>query len=485
MRQFNPSTETLLQQLNNGEISSVQLTQSCLDRIASRNPDVAAFLAVSSEHALEKAEAVDKSRANGESLGLLAGIPIGVKDNICTKGITTTCSSRMLENFVPPYSATVTNKLEAADAVMIGKCNLDEFAMGSTTESSYFGSTNNPWDIERVPGGSSGGSAAAVADQQAIFSLGSDTGGSIRQPAAFCGVVGLKPTYGRVSRYGLVAFASSLDQIGPFAQDVGGAALLLEAICGDDPLDSTCLSHDVPEFSKTYDRPLEGLKIGIVESHLEDPLDTEIAASIRSAISMYEKMGATVTPVELPHSKYAVATYYLIAPSEASSNLSRYDGIHYGHRAENFSDLNELYCNSRSEGFGDEVKRRIMLGSYALSSGYYDAYYVKALKMRRLIRNDYDAAFENVDVILGPTTPTPAFKHGDIEEGSLLMYQSDVYTISANLAGLPAMSIPCGLTEGGLPIGFQLMAPAMQEERLLQAARMFEREHDWKEALTS
>ena len=483
MRNFTPPTSELLKQLESGEVTSVDLTQSCLDRINTRNPEVNAFLAVSSELALEKAAEVDQKRKAGDPVGLLAGIPVGVKDNICTTGIKTTCSSRMLENFVPPYSATSVEKLDAADAVIVGKCNLDEFAMGSTTESSYFGTTNNPWDTNRVPGGSSGGSAAAVADQQAIFSLGSDTGGSIRQPAAFCGVVGLKPTYGRVSRYGLVAFASSLDQIGPFAQDVEGAALLLEAIAGPDPLDSTCLDHPVPEYSKTFDQPLEGLRIGIVESHFEKPLDDEIGTSIRNVIAKYESLGATITPIELPHAKYAVATYYLIAPSEASSNLSRYDGIHYGHRAEQFGDLMELYCNSRSEGFGNEVKRRIMLGSYALSSGYYDAYYLKALKLRRLVRNDYDEAFKNVDVVLGPTTPTTAFKHGDIEEGSLLMYQADVYTISANLGGLPAMSIPCGVSSEGLPIGFQLMAPPMQEEKLLQAARMYEREHDWKAEL--
>ncbi len=430
---------------------------------------------------LAQAQRVDDKRAKGETLGSLAGLPVGVKDVICTQGKTTTCGSRMLENFVPPYDAHVIEKLKAADAVLLGKLNMDEFAMGSSNENSAFKPVRNPWDQTRTPGGSSGGSAAAVAARMTPLTLGSDTGGSIRQPAAFCGVVGLKPTYGRVSRYGLVAFASSLDQIGPLATDVAGAALLLEAIAGHDPRDSTSVDCSVPKYREKLEQPLAGLKIGIAAEHFQEGLNPEVEKAVREAIAVYESLGAEIREIHLPHSQYAVATYYLIAPSEASSNLARYDGVHYGFRSARFDNMIDMYEATRGEAFGPEVKRRIMIGTYALSAGYYDAYYLKALKVRRLIREDFDRAFQEVDIIATPVTPSPPFKIGELVDDPLAMYLSDIYTLSANLAGLPGISIPCGLSSGEkpLPIGLQLLAPPFEEERLLRAARMHERETNW------
>lgn len=473
------TTAELQNGLQAGTFSAVELTQSYLDAISSREESVGAFLTICGDSALSQAAAVDARRQDGEQLGALAGIPVALKDNICTAGRKTTCASRMLENFVPPYDAHIVTRLRAADAVLIGKTNLDEYAMGSSTENSALGKTKNPWNLQRTPGGSSGGSAASVAARLAPLAVGSDTGGSIRQPASFCGVVGMKPTYGRVSRYGLVAFASSLDQIGPFATDVTGAASLLEILAGHDERDSTSVNRPVPAYSKSVEQPLEGLRVGVVQKHFAEGLDEEVASSIRAAVDVYRSLGAEIVDVALPHSKYGVAVYYLIASSEASSNLARYDGVHYGHRASEFENMVDMYAASRAEGFGDEVKRRIMLGVYALSEGYSDQYYLKALKVRRLIRNDFDAAFKNVDVIAGPTCPTPAFKIGELVDDPLQMYLADVYTISANLAGIPGISVPTGFSSAGLPIGLQLLAAPFEEEKLLRAARMFERETDF------
>ncbi len=469
----------LLARMERGDITSADVTAAYLDVIDSHDGEVRAFVQVDRESALSQAREVDRRRGAGEHLGLLAGLPVAIKDILCTEGTRTTCCSRMLENFVPPYDAHAITLLKNADAVLIGKTNMDEFAMGSSTEHSYFGATRNPWDLECAPGGSSGGSAAAVAAQMSPLAVGTDTGGSIRQPAGFCGVVGMKPTYGRISRYGLVAFASSLDQIGPFANDVHGAALLLEAMSGYDQRDSTCIDTPVPRYSKTVEEPLEGLKIGVAAEHFVDGLDPEVEAAINAALDVYESLGAEIREINLPHAPYAVSVYYLIAPSEASSNLARYDGVHYGHRAESFENLVDMFSASRGEGFGDEVKRRIMLGTYALSAGYYDAYYLKALKVRRLIRQDFDKAFADIDVILSPVSPTPAFRIGEHDDDPLGMYLADIYTLSANLAGLPGISIPAGFSSAGLPIGLQLMAPPLEEERLLRAARMFERETEW------
>ncbi|MDA0808268.1 MAG: Asp-tRNA(Asn)/Glu-tRNA(Gln) amidotransferase subunit GatA [Planctomycetota bacterium] len=473
------TTDQLLDAMQSGAVSAVEVTQAYLDEISTHEESVGAFLAVDSEGALAQAAEVDRKRSAGETLGKLAGLPVAVKDNICTKGLATTCASRMLENFVPPYDAHVTTKLLNADAVIIGKTNLDEFAMGSSTENSALKVTRNPWNTDHAPGGSSGGSAAAVSARLAALSLGSDTGGSIRQPASFCGVVGMKPTYGRVSRYGLVAFASSLDQIGPFATDVTGTARLLESIAGHDNRDSTSVDRPVPSYSATVDQPLEGLRVGVVSEFFGEGISADVDSSVRAAIDVYRSLGAEVSEVSLPHTKYAVATYYLIACSEASSNLARYDGVHYGHRAERFENMIDMYAASRAEGFGAEVKRRIMLGVFALSEGYSDQYYLKALKVRRLIRNDFDSAFENVDVLAGPTCPTPAFKIGELVDDPLQMYLSDICTISANLAGIPGVSVPAGFSRDGLPIGLQLLAGPFEEEKLLRAARMFERETDW------
>jgi len=474
------TTSELHRGLTDGTLTSRAVTGAFLDRICAGDGRIRAFLQVAAETALEQADVIDAKRRAGARVGPLAGLPVAIKDVICERGVPCTCASKMLENFKPPYDAHVIERLRAADAVLIGRTNMDEFAMGSSSENSAYQITRNPWDETRSPGGSSSGSAAAVAAEMAPLSLGSDTGGSIRQPASFCGVVGLKPTYGRVSRYGLVAFASSLDQIGPFARDVTGAALLLQVIAGHDPRDSTSVDRPVPDYLAALEQPLAGLKIGIAAEHFAEGLDPEVERTVRAAIEVYRQLGATIKLIQLPHTKYAVATYYIIAPSEASSNLSRYDGIHYGHRTAQPGNLFELYARSRGEGFGAEVKRRIMIGTFALSAGYADKYYVKALKVRRLIRQDFDAAFADVDVIAGPVAPTPAFKIGELANDPLAMYLSDVYTLSANLAGIPGMSVPCGFSAGGLPIGMQLLAPPFAEERLLRAAKMYEGATDWK-----
>ncbi|MBC2601878.1 Asp-tRNA(Asn)/Glu-tRNA(Gln) amidotransferase subunit GatA [Puniceicoccus vermicola] len=466
--------------LADGEISSVDLTTACLNRIEAVDGSVKAFLSVDREDALAQARASDERRAQGKSLGPLDGIPLALKDIVAVTGQPLTCASKMLENFVSPYDATSVEKLKAAGAVLFGRLNMDEFAMGSSTENSAFGRTHNPWDLDRVPGGSSGGSAASVAAAETILSLGSDTGGSIRQPAAFCGTVGLKPTYGRISRFGLVAFASSLDQIGPFTRCVEDAALFLDAVCGHDPKDSTSLPDQKTDFlagmASLKDRKW---KIGVPKEFLAEGLDPEVRASVESAIEFYEGQGCTVEEVSLPHSSYAVPVYYILATAEASSNLARYDGIRYGHRSEEAKDGIELYYKSRGEGFGEEVKRRIMLGTYVLSSGYYDAYYLRAQKVRSLIRKDFDDAFAKVDCLIGPATPTVAFRAGDKVDDPLSMYLSDVYTISANLAGLPAMSVPCGLSSEGCPIGMQIISPVLQEAEMLAVAKKFEDAHEF------
>lgn len=462
-----------------GRTTCVELAQSYLDRIGALDERVGAYLGVDREDVLRQAEAIDCKRVSGAALGKLAGLPVTLKDNICVRGGRTTCASRMLESFSSPYDAHIVERIRAADGILLGRANLDEFAMGSSCENSAFQQTHNPWDLERTPGGSSGGSAAAVAGGMAPLALGSDTGGSIRQPASYCGIVGMKPTYGRVSRYGLVAFASSLDQIGPFARDVYGAALLLEVLAGYDPRDTTSLKEPVPEFTRTLEEPLSGLRIGLAREHFAMGLDADVERTVRAAVEVYKSLGATVHEISLPHVQSAVATYYVVSSSEASSNLARFDGVHYGHRAAEFSNLIDMYCTSRGEGFGDEVKRRIMLGTYTLSSGYYDAYYVKALKVRRLIREDFDHAFGDVDVIASPAAPTPAFRLHEHADDPLAMYLQDIYTLTANLAGLPAMSIPCGFSSDGLPIGLHLTAAPLQEEMLLRAARMHERATDW------
>ncbi|QDT99095.1 Asp-tRNA(Asn)/Glu-tRNA(Gln) amidotransferase subunit GatA [Gimesia aquarii] len=479
MSNMSMTASKLLAKMSSGEISSEEITSACLNEIAHRDDNINAFLSVQQESALEKAREVDQKRKAGKPLGKLAGIPVALKDNICTEGVNTTCASKMLENFVPPYDAHIVERLKAADAVLIGKTNQDEFAMGSSTENSAFKTTTNPWNTAHAAGGSSGGSAAAVAAGFAPLALGSDTGGSIRQPASFCGVVGLKPTYGRVSRYGLIAFASSLDQIGPFAIDVTDAALMMEIIAGKDHRDTTSLDAAVPEFTSKLEQPLENLKVGYVEHLQEEGLHDEVKEATLRALDVYKSLGAELVPIELPHAKYCVATYYIIAPSEASSNLARYDGVHYGYRADHFENMIDMYAASRGEAFGDEVKRRIMLGTYSLSSGYYDAYYLKALKVRRLIRNDFEQAFQSVDIIASPVTPTPAFAIGEHVDDPLAMYLADIFTTSANLSGIPGISIPAGFSENKLPIGLQLLAPPLEEERLLRAARMFERETEW------
>ena len=473
------SASQLLSAMASGKLSAVDVARALLDHIETHDSKIGAFLHVDRDGALKQAALVDEKRRTRQPLGTLAGLPVAIKDVVCTRGLPTTCGSRILQRFLPPYDAEVIRRFREADAVILGKTNMDEFAMGSSTENSAFKITRNPWDTSRTPGGSSGGSAAAVAAGMAPLAVGSDTGGSIRQPAAFCGIVGMKPTYGRVSRYGLVAFASSLDQLGPLASDVAGATALLEVMAGHDARDSTSVDRPVPEYGRSLEQPLSGLRIGLASEHFAAGLDPEVASAVRAAADVYRSLGAQLVDVTVPHSKYGVAAYYLIAPSEAASNLARYDGVHYGHRAEKFDGLIDMYAASRGEGFGPEVKRRIMLGNYALSAGYYDAYYLKALKVRRLIRNDFDRAFETCDVLLSPVAPTPAFKVGELVDDPLAMYLSDIYTLSANLAGLPGISLPGGISSGGLPIGIQLLGPPFAEETLLRAARMFERETPW------
>jgi len=461
------------------KISSVELTRQALARIEKLDGQIKAFNSVYPERALAVAAEVDA----GKRTGPLAGVPIALKDNMCTSYGTTTCSSKMLENFHAPYDATVVQKLEAAGAVIVGKTNLDEFAMGSSTENSAFKTTANPWDTATVPGGSSGGSAAALAAGMCCASLGSDTGGSIRQPAALCGIMGLKPTYGRVSRYGLVAFASSLDQIGPFTWTVADTATLMNVISGMDAKDSTSSPEVVPDYLAQLDQPLAGLRIGIArEYNLSSGMDPQVTAAVDEAIKVYKSLGATIVDVSLPHTEYGIAAYYVIAPCEASSNLARYDGVHFGHRTKDaVNDIVELFSKSRAEGFGEEVQRRIMIGTYALSSGYYDAYYVRALKVRRKIKGDFDAAWKSCDVIACPTSPTPAFHPGDKTGDPLQMYLCDVFTVTCNIAGIAGISIPCGFSSGAkpLPIGLQLLGPEFGEDKLLRVARMYEKATDW------
>jgi aspartyl-tRNA(Asn)/glutamyl-tRNA(Gln) amidotransferase subunit A len=468
-----------LEALAQGDLTSEALTAEFLQAIDEREPRVHAFLHVDRAGALEQARAVDSRRRQGEPLGALAGLPVAIKDVLCTAGQPTTCASKILATFRPPYDAHVIGRLKEAGAVLVGKTNMDEFAMGSSTENSSTGPTRNPWDPERIPGGSSGGSAAAVAACEAPLALGTDTGGSIRQPAGLCGIVGLKPTYGRVSRFGLIAFASSLDQIGTLTHDVRDAALLLGVIAGHDPRESTSVDRPVPPYRRTVDDPVQPLTIGVAREYFGEGLDAEVERAVREALRVYEGLGVRVREVSLPASPFAVATYYVVATAEASSNLARYDGVHFGHRSTGHADLVGMYSRSRGEGFGPEVKRRIMLGTYALSSGYKDAYYLKALKVRRRIKDDFDRAFGVCDVLLGPTSPTAAFRIGEKADDLLAMYLSDIYTIGANLAGIPGVSIPCGFTQGGLPIGLQLVAPPFEEEKLLRVARMYERATDW------
>ena len=462
------TVKEIVESLKRRETTPVDWTSASLKEISQHDSKVQAFLHVDEEGAMNRAKSLNE---NGNAS--LFGVPYALKDNLCTEGIRTTAASRILENYIPPYSATVVKKLEAAGGVLVGKTNMDEFAMGSSTENSAFQKTKNPYDLNCVPGGSSGGSAAAVAAGMVPFALGSDTGGSIRQPAAFCGVVGLKPTYGRVSRFGLIAFASSLDQIGPFTRTVEDAAYVMQAISGHDPLDSTSAPVDVDDFISGLSADVKGLKIGVVTDIDSEGLHPDVRAAVDKAVETLRSAGAEVVEVQLPHSQYAVATYYLIAPAEASSNLARYDGVRYGKRAAGET-LLEMYERTRSEGFGMEVKRRIMIGTYALSSGYYDAFYLRAQKMRTLIRQDYEAAFERCDVIVTPTAPTPAFRFGEKVDNPLQMYLNDMYTIPANLAGLPGISVPCGLSADGLPIGLQMVGRAFDERTLLRAAYAYE-----------
>lgn len=466
-----------LARLRSGTITAVALTQAHLDRIARLNPQIKAFLAVTAERALEQAAAADQRRARGEDTPLL-GIPLAIKDVLCTAGVPTTCGSRILEGFTPPFTATAVQRLFDAGAIMLGKTNTDEFAMGSSTENSGYFTTRNPWDPDRIPGGSSGGSAAAVAARLAPGGLGTDTGGSVRQPAAMCGVVGIKPGYGRVSRYGLVAFASSLDQVGAFARTVEDAARLLGVIAGHDPLDSTSMPLPVPDYLAALSGDVRGLRVGLPKEYFIAGIQPEVESAVRAAVNALANLGAEIVEISLPHTDYCLPTYYLIAPAEASANLARFDGVRYGQRRE-MGELWPTYRATRGQGFGPEVKRRIMLGTYALSAGYYDAYYLKAQKVRTLIKGDFDAAFQQVDVIATPTAPTTAFLIGEKVDDPLQMYLSDIFTLSCNLAGIAGMSLPCGFDDKGLPIGLQLLGPAFREETLLRAGDAYQRITDW------
>ncbi|WP_448599479.1 Asp-tRNA(Asn)/Glu-tRNA(Gln) amidotransferase subunit GatA [Thermoleptolyngbya sp.] len=476
------SIRELHQQLVCKERSAVEIATEALERVQALEPKLHSFISVTADRAIAQAQQVDAKIAAGEAIGPLAGIPIGIKDNLCTKGIRTTCGSRMLENFVPPYESTVTQRLFDAGAVMVGKTNMDEFAMGSSTETSAYQVTANPWDLQRVPGGSSGGSAAAVAAGQCVVALGSDTGGSIRQPAALCGVVGLKPTYGLVSRYGLVAYASSLDQIGPFARTVEDAAILLRAIAGYDPQDSTSLKVEIPDYIAALKpdlKPRGKLRIGVIQETFGKGLDATVEAAVTKAVETLQELGAEIQVINCPQFRYGLPTYYIIAPSEASANLARYDGVKYGFRADNPENLLDMYAKTRAQGFGAEVKRRIMIGTYALSAGYYDAYYLKAQKVRTLIKQDFEQAFQKVDVLVCPTSPTTAFKAGEKTDDPLSMYLSDLMTIPVNLAGLPALSLPCGFDEQGLPIGLQMIGNVLREDTLLSVAHAYEQATEW------
>lgn len=471
------NASALARMLGEKKVSSVEITRSVLDRIHAVEDRVKAYISVTPELAMDMAQEADRRFAMDKA-GPLTGIPIAVKDNMCVKGHTATCGSRILHNFVPPYDATVVRLLREAGMVILGKTNMDEFAMGSSTETSWWGPTHNPWNSDMIAGGSSGGSAASVAAGEAVVALGSDTGGSIRLPAAFCGVTGMKPTYGAVSRYGLVAYASSLDQIGPIARDVTDAALLLNMICGHDPVDSTSVPKQYPDFTAFLDKPVKGMTIGMPREFFDKLENKDVDRVINDARSVFERLGVGFVDLSLPHLDYGIAAYYIIAPSEASSNLARYDGVKYGHRTENYESMIDMYCRTRAEGFGPEVKRRIMLGTYALSSGYYDAYYLKAAKVRTLITMDFKKAFETCDAIICPTGPTPAFRIGEKIDDPIQMYLTDVFTIPVNMAGLPGISIPGGFSEDGLPVGVQLIASHFEEARLVQLASAFQKETD-------
>ena len=460
-------------------ITSKEITEALYRRIVEVDQKIGAYLLLTEEEAFRQADQVDRKITRGEEIGDLGGVPIGLKDILCTKGIQTTCASKILENYVPFYDGTVIRKLKERDAIFLGKLNMDEFAMGSSTENSGFQITHNPWDLARIPGGSSGGSAAAVAADECIAALGTDTGGSIRQPASCCGVVGMKPTYGRVSRYGLVAFASSLDQIGPITKDVEDCAILMNAISGYDPCDSTSSNMEVPDYKQSLVKGVQGIRIGIPDEYFVEGMDLDVERSVRDAIGQFEKWGAEVRRVSLPHTEYAVAIYYIIATAEASSNLARYDGVKYGLRSKGYGDLMEMYTQSRAKGFGREVKRRIILGTYVLSAGYYEAYYRKASQVRTLMKKDFEEAFQQVDVIIAPTAPTPAFRIGEKAGNPLQMYLSDIHTIPVNLAGIPAISIPCGFSCNNLPIGLQIMGRHFDEGKLLRVAYTFEQNTDY------
>ena len=477
MSLYMKTAHELRDMIRTNEITVEELVKAQYDRIEKVEENVKSYVTLTKEEALKKARELDDKIANGEKISDdLAGIPIALKDNICTYGIKTTCSSKMLENFVPPYNATVAEKLEEAQTIMVGKTNMDEFAMGSSTENSAFFTTRNPWDTDRVPGGSSGGSAAAVAAGQAVISLGSDTGGSIRQPASFCGIVGMKPTYGLVSRYGLVAFASSLDQIGPLTRDVTDCALAMNHLAGHDPNDSTSAPREAENYTKALKADVKGMKIGIPKEYFAEGVDEDVKEKIHAAIRRLESLGAEAEEVSMPHTDKALPAYYIIAPAEASSNLARYDGVRYGFRAEDAEGLLDMYKTTRSEGFGPEVKRRIMLGTYALSSGYYDAYYGKAQRVRTLIKKDFEKAFEKYDILITPTTPTTAFKVGENTDNPLAMYMSDLLTVPVNMAGIPAISIPAGFDSNGLPIGLQIIGDFFAESTILRAAYTLEQE---------
>ncbi len=469
----------LRDQVASGERSAVEVCREHLAQIERANPRLNAFNTIAAERALDRAAAVDRRRTAGEPAGPLAGVPVALKDNLCTRGVRTTASSRILHGFVPPYDATVVQRLEAAGAVVIGKTNCDEFAMGSSNENSAYGPVLNPWAPDRAPGGSSGGSAASVAARLVPLALGSDTGGSIRQPAALCGVVGVKPTYGRVSRYGLIALASSLDQVGPFARSVADAALALSAIAGADPFDSTAAPEPVPDYTAALSGDVRGLRIGVPQAFIESGVDESVRAAFDAALGTLRGAGAAIVDIDLPHASYAVPVYYLVMTAEASSNLARYDGVRYGHRAHDAPALQAMYSRTRDEGFGAEAKRRIMLGTYVLSAGYYDAYYLKAQQVRTLLRQDYERAFERVDVVAMPTSPTPAFRLGEKTSDPLQMYLADVFTVSANLTGSPAVSVPCGFSPDGLPIGLQFTGRMFDEAGILRAADAYERLTDW------
>ncbi|MFO7830823.1 MAG: Asp-tRNA(Asn)/Glu-tRNA(Gln) amidotransferase subunit GatA [Desulfuromonadaceae bacterium] len=472
----------MTRQLKGGETTSVALTEACLARIDDTDTNINAFISVCRDEALAAARAADARLAQGDA-PILTGVPVALKDIFITEGIPTTCASKILANFTPPYDGTVVRKLKEQGAVIVGKLNMDEFAMGSSNENSAHGPVRNPWDVKRVPGGSSGGSAACVAARQVPASLGTDTGGSIRQPASHCGVVGLKPTYGRVSRYGVIAFASSLDQVGPLARNVRDCSIMLQAVAGYDPADSTSVDTPVPDYSANLEDGVKGLKIGLPQEYFVSGLDPEVKQAVEQAVERYRELGAEIVEVSLPHTRYAVSCYYLIATAEASSNLARYDGVRFGERVDPGKGLIDMYTATRSQGFGDEVKRRIMLGTYALSSGYYDAYYLKAQKVRTLIRNDFLSVFEKVDCILTPVAPTPAFALGDKTADPLQMYLSDIFTLSANLAGICGLSLPCGRADSGLPIGFQLLGKPFDEAGLLRAGYAYEQTEEWHSAM--